>query len=141
MARLRVPRLALATTTLAAAFVSSSALASPTLETPPRRAESFTVEAAGGPHPFTWTWDPDEITIEGRGKVRWENPTEAVHHVTFWRGPSDKSLHVHPGGAATTKFTKPGTYDYLCDIFGHAQIVEAGPERICVGMCGTVTIR
>jgi hypothetical protein len=34
-----------------------------------------------------------------------------------------------------------GTYEYLCDIFGHAQLVDVGPERVCIGMCGTVTVR
>ncbi len=138
MARSRARRRALAATAaVAAAF---SALASPAPVTA-RPAESFTVVAGGGPHPFTWTWDPDEIAIDGRGKVRWENPTEAVHHVTFWRGPSDKSLHLHPRGAVTMKFRKPGTYEYLCDIFGHAQIVDVGSERVCIGMCGSVTVR
>lgn len=106
----------------------------------PRPERSFTVVAEGGPHPFTWSWAPAELTIRGRGKVTWENPTDAVHHVTFWDGPGARAQHLHPGASATLGFKKPGVYKYWCDILGHADIVHVGTERICVGMCGEITV-
>lgn len=129
----------LARSLLAAVFVAALAAPLPARAID-RPAGSFTVVAGGGPHPFTWTWDPAELTIEARSKVTWKNPTEGIHHVTFWRGPSSKSLHLHGRGSAALKFKKPGVYEYLCDIFGHAQLVHVGPERICVGMCGVITV-
>jgi plastocyanin len=106
----------------------------------PRPVPSFEVVADGGPQPFTWEWTPADLTIRSRGKVTWLNPTEAVHHVTFWDGPGAKHQHLHPGGSATLTLRKPGVYSYWCDIFGHADIVTVGPERFCVGMCGTITV-
>ncbi|HEX2195535.1 MAG TPA: hypothetical protein VHJ76_01305, partial [Actinomycetota bacterium] len=139
MPQIRRPLLAATVATIAVA--AGLALLAPGPASSAGRPRSSSVVAAGGPHPFTWTWDPAEVTIPAGGKVTWENPTEAVHHVTFWRGPSSKSLHLHGRGSATLKFRKPGVYEYLCDIFGHAQLVDVGPERVCIGMCGTVTVR
>jgi plastocyanin len=107
---------------------------------PDRRGDSFTVVAEGGPFPYSWGWVPAEVTIHGRGRVTWENPTDAVHHVTFWDGPTKTSEHVGVGGSVTLRFRKPGVHRYWCDIFGHADIVYLGTERICVGMCGEVVV-
>ena len=79
------------------------------------------------------------MTIARRGTVTWENRTDAVHHVTFYEGPSDASLHMH-GRRARMTFKKPGVYKYLCDIFGHAHLIDTGYGNACVGMCGTVTV-
>ncbi|MDQ3982116.1 MAG: hypothetical protein M3271_05485 [Actinomycetota bacterium] len=105
-----------------------------------RRGEAFTVVAEGGPHPFSWGWAPAEVTIRGSGRVTWENPTDAVHHVTFWDGPTTASKHVDTGGAVTMRFRKPGAHKYWCDIAGHAELLSLGPERVCVGMCGEVVV-
>ncbi len=108
----------------------------------PRAASSVTVVAAGGDLPFTWVWDPAEGTIRRRGEVTWENPTKATHHVTFWDGPGGKHQHLDPGASATLKLRKPGVYKYWCDITFHADIVDvAGYGRVCVGMCGEITVQ
>ena len=105
-----------------------------------RPTPSFEVVAEGGPHPFTWEWAPPDLTIRGRGKVTWHNPTEAIHHVTFWEGPVAQDQHVDPGSSATLTLRKPGVYKYWCDIFGHADLVYVGAEGVCVGMCGEITV-
>ncbi|MFN2588001.1 MAG: hypothetical protein ABR613_07785 [Actinomycetota bacterium] len=102
--------------------------------------KSATVVAEGGPAPFTWEWNPPAVTIGRRGRVTWENPTDTTHHVTFWDGPGAPHGHLDPGGTAAIRFRKPGVYKYWCDIFGHADIVTLGYDRVCVGMCGEVTV-
>ena len=120
---------------LAAVWVPQSAAA------PSRGPSSVTVVAAGGPLPFTWEWDPTEVTIRRRGKVTWENPTDATHHVTFWEGPGAEHQHLDPGGSATLKLRKPGVYKYWCDITFHANLIDvAGYGKVCVGMCGEITV-
>ena len=132
-----------AVATLAAAGLLFAAVSTPTSgATGSRAASSVTVVAAGGDLPFTWEWDPAEVAIRQGGEVMWENPTEATHHVTFWEGPGGKHRHLDPGGSATLKLRKPGVYKYLCDITFHADIVDvAGYGRVCVGMCGEITVQ
>ncbi|MDQ3956745.1 MAG: hypothetical protein M3273_00315 [Actinomycetota bacterium] len=128
---------------LAAAGLLFAAVSTPpSAAAGPRAASSVTVLAAGGDLPFTWEWDPAEVTIRRRGHVTWENPTEATHHVTFWDGPGGKHQHLDPGGSATLKLTKPGVYKYWCDITFHAELVDVpGYGRVCVGMCGEITVQ
>ncbi|HEV3472134.1 MAG TPA: plastocyanin/azurin family copper-binding protein [Actinomycetota bacterium] len=102
--------------------------------------DTTTVAAAGGPFPFTWSWDPDEVTIAKGDRVVWTNPTAAAHHITAWDGKWDAEEHLDAGAEVTLRFKKPGTYRYWCDIVGHADIVSVGPERVCVGMCGVITV-
>lgn len=99
-----------------------------------------TVEAAGGPLPYTWEWSPADVTISKGGVVRWNNSTDAVHHVTSWDGAWDVSKHVDTGDSVAIKFKKRGTYRYWCDIAGHADILHIGPQKLCIGMCGTITV-
>lgn len=103
-------------------------------------APKTTVEAAGGPLPFTWQWAPAEVTVPKGGVVRWNNSTDAVHHVTSWEGQWNVSKHVDTGESTKVKFRKRGVYRYWCDITGHADIVHVGTESFCVGMCGTITV-
>jgi plastocyanin len=105
-----------------------------------RAAQTATVTAAGGPYAFLWQWDPAEITISKGDRVRWENPTSAEHHVTAWDGPWKTEEHVASDGTMTLRFKKPGVYRYWCDVSTHADIVYAGDQRICVGMCGVITV-
>ena len=99
-----------------------------------------TVTAAGGPLPFTWAWDPAEVSIARGEKVTWTNPTDAAHHVTAWEGKWDAAEHLDMGSKVTLRFKKPGVYKYWCDILGHADIVFVGTERVCVGMCGVIRV-
>lgn len=134
------PRLAVAAAGIAAGLVLAAPVApSPAAAGSPAQ-QSFTVVAQGGPHPFTWEWDPAEVTIEGRGKVTWKNPTGAEHHVSFWDGPSVGNHHIHPGGSLSLVFKKPGVHKYRCDLFGHSDVVLVGTEAICVGQCGEITV-
>ncbi|MDQ4024600.1 MAG: hypothetical protein M3217_03780, partial [Actinomycetota bacterium] len=105
-----------------------------------QRSAPIKVLAAGGPFPFTWEWTPSDVTIASGGRVTWENPTDAVHHVTFWDGPRKGTAHVDVRGSATLRFKEAGVYKYWCDIFGHADIVTVGYDRVCVGMCGEITV-
>jgi plastocyanin len=116
---------------------SGAAVAAPSRAS---RAAAATVVAEGGSLPFSWKWTPAEVILPGPGRVTWENPTEAPHHVTFWDGPRDDTTHVDVRGSVTVRFKKPGVYKYWCDIFGHAELVEVGAERICIGMCGEVAV-
>lgn len=93
------------------------------------------VEASGGPAFYLFTWDPDELTIPKRHKVVWTNPTNALHHVTFYEG-MDRSMHLESGGKVKARFKKPGTYLYRCDVPNHSELI--GGE--CFGMCGSVTV-
>lgn len=140
MARTRGGRRSLVATAIALGVLFLGLAAPGGAAARPRPAQSFTVVAEGGPHPFTWAWGPAEVTVVGRGRVTWENPTDAVHHVTFWDGPHAESQHLEAGATATLRFRNPGVYEYLCDIIGHADLVYVGTERICVGMCGRITV-
>ena len=102
--------------------------------------KTTTVEATGGPLPFTWQWTPPDVTIAKREVVRWNNSTDAVHHVTSWDGPWNTSRHVDSGESTAIKFKRRGVYRYWCDITGHADIVHVGTQSFCVGMCGTITV-
>ncbi len=75
------------------------------------------------------------MTIRRSGKVTWENPTDATHHVTFWDGPGGKHRHLDPGGSATLKLRKPGVYKYLCDITFHADIVDVAQLVELIDRC------
>ena len=105
-----------------------------------RTAGKTTITAAGGPFPFTWAWDPAEVTVAPGDRVVWTNPTDAAHHITAWDGKWDAAEHLDMGAKVSRRFKKPGVYKYWCDIFGHADIVYVGDERICVGMCGVITV-
>ncbi len=126
---------------LAAAGLVAAVVVSPAAVALPRPAQAHTVVATGGPGPFSWGWDPAQLTIRRGEKVMWKNPTDVVHHVTFWEGPGAPHRHLHAGGSAGFKFKKPGVYKYWCDITFHAYIVDTGYNRVCLGMCGEITVR
>jgi plastocyanin len=93
------------------------------------------VEASGGPASYLFTWDPDELTIPKGHKVVWANPTNVLHHVTFYEG-MEQSMHLESGKKVKTRFKKAGTYLYRCDVPYHSELI--GGE--CFGMCGSVTV-
>ena len=105
-----------------------------------RKAETTTVEASGGPAPFTWSWTPSDITIAKGDVVAWTNTTGVTHRVTSWDGSWEVAEHLEAGDSARIRFKQPGVYQYWCDIMGHADLIYVGTERICVGMCGTITV-
>lgn len=80
------------------------------------------------------------MTITPGDRVVWTNPTDAAHHITAWDGKWDAAEHLDIDARVTRRFKKPGVYKYLCDILGHADIVVVGTERVCVGMCGVITV-
>ena len=141
MARDRRSRLVLAATAaLTMASLLTPALASPVARRA-RPAQSFRIAAEGGPYPFTWSWSPDDLTFRWRGKVTWENPSAEEHQVEFWDAPVPiDELVLAPGGTAALTLRRPGVYSYRCDIAAHSDIVYAGNERLCVGMCGEITV-
>lgn len=98
------------------------------------------MSAAGGPYAFLWEWSPAEVTISKGERVTWINPTSATHHITSWDGRWDVAEHLDTDATVTLRFKKPGVYRYWCDVSTHADIVHAGTERICVGMCGVITV-
>lgn len=105
-----------------------------------RHAEVTVITAAGGPAAFLWEWSPSELTIAKGDRVAWENPTSAAHAVEVWDGPTFFTGDLATGKRFTLKFKKPGDYKYRCPIAPHSDIVYAGTERICVGMCGVITV-
>ncbi len=80
------------------------------------------------------------MTIAGRGKVTWENPTIAEHHVTFWEGPSSGTRHLDPGGSVTLTFKKSGVHRYRCDLSAHSELLHVSGQSICVGQCGEIRV-
>ncbi len=127
---------------MGAAALVVAALAPAAAATRSPRLKEFTVAAKAGPQSLTWEWDPSELTIRGKGRVTWENFTEAEHHVTFWEGPLEgTTLHLAAGGGSESLvLKKPGVHKYRCDLGLHSDIVYVGYERICVGQCGEITV-
>ena len=134
-ARLRIALFcALAATLLLVPLASTGAAKRATPKT-------TTVEASGGPGPYSWEWSPADVTISKGEVVRWKNTTDVTHHLKSWDGPWDLSKNLDTGSTTAMRFKKPGVYRYWCDTITHADVFYVGYERICTGMCGTITVR
>lgn len=85
--------------------------AEPVEETPAPGEE--TAAAPGSVDTFDFDFGPEETTIEAGETVTWENSGETLHNV---KGPGFFSDGLNPGNTYKHKFTKPGTYEYLCTL-------------------------
>jgi plastocyanin len=94
------------------------------------------VTMEGGPLFYTWTFQPDDIEIARRDRVLWTNESDASHHVTFYDGPIERTLHASPGETVRQRFPRPGVYLYRCDLPYHSEMIGDS----CVGMCGRITV-
>jgi len=92
---------ALASVAAAAVFASAS----------PASGDHVTVS---GSSPTTYHFNPKTLHVQTGDTVHWSWNSNARHNVTF------KSIgaHSHTGASEsfTHRFTKPGTYHYLCTI-------------------------
>ena len=68
---------------------------------------------SGSVDTFDFGFDPTDDTIEVGDTVTWENSGETIHTV---KGDGFFSKAINPGDSYEHKFTKPGTYDYLCTL-------------------------
>jgi plastocyanin len=62
---------------------------------------------------FDFGFGPAETTIEVGDTVTWENSGATTHNV---KGPGFFSDGLEPGDSYEHKFTKAGTYDYICSL-------------------------
>ena len=62
---------------------------------------------------FDFGFGPAETTIEVGDTVTWENSGDTTHTV---KGDGFFSKAIDPGDSYEHKFTKPGTYEYLCTL-------------------------
>jgi plastocyanin len=69
---------------------------------------------------------PSTTTVKVGQVVLWTNQGTTVHNVTFQPGPASDTMNH--GDRFELRFTKPGTYSYVCT-FHQAQ-----------GMKGTITV-
>jgi plastocyanin len=69
--------------------------------------------AAGSVDTFDFGFDPADDTIEVGDTLTWENSGETIHTV---KGDGFFSKAINPGDSYEHKFTKPGTYDYICTL-------------------------
>ena len=58
-------------------------------------------------------YSPRTLHVAKGTKVTWKNTDEANHTVTFKTGPGNLG-NFRPGGKHTTRFTRTGTYAYIC---------------------------
>lgn len=129
---------------LVAAGLLAGAVLSPALSAPqsrqkkPRHVER--VQAALGTYPGTWEWVPADITIKAGDDVEWENPTDETHRIISWDGEWKVRTPLSPGDSTRLRFKRRGVYRYYCSMSFHGDILYLGTERLCVGMCGTITV-
>ena len=83
----------------------STAASSPT--------SSAAAPATGSVDTFDFGFDPADDTVEVGDTVTWENSGETIHTV---KGDGFFSKAINPGDSYEHKFTKPGTYDYICTL-------------------------
>ncbi|HYU60217.1 MAG TPA: plastocyanin/azurin family copper-binding protein [Solirubrobacterales bacterium] len=69
--------------------------------------------APGTVDTFDFGFDPAETTVKVGDTVTWENSGETIHTV---KGPGFFSDGLDTGDSYEHKFTKPGTYDYICTL-------------------------
>lgn len=69
--------------------------------------------APGAVDAFDFGFDPDQSTIKAGDTVTWANSGETLHNV---KGPGFFSDGLNPGDSYEHKFTKAGTYDFLCTL-------------------------
>lgn len=84
--------------------------------TPVEEATAPSDEAAAAPgsvDTFDFGFGPEETTVEAGETVTWENSGETLHNV---KGPGFFSDGLDAGDTYRHKFTKPGTYEYLCTL-------------------------
>jgi plastocyanin len=60
-----------------------------------------------------FAFNPDSITISSGDTVKWTNLDSAGHDVA---GTDFSSSMLQKGDSYEHKFTKPGTYDYICSV-------------------------
>ena len=56
---------------------------------------------------------PRRITVRSGTRIRWVNADISNHTVSFRRGPGELG-DVDPGRALSGRFSRPGTYRYIC---------------------------
>jgi len=71
-----------------------------------------------------FAFGPASVTVPVGTTVTWTNDDSEAHTVTAPKGPPH-SPPLPPGGTFTYRFTKPGTYSYLCTIhpYMHGTVV------------------
>ena len=69
--------------------------------------------ASGSVDTFDFGFDPADDTVEAGDTVTWENSGETIHTV---KGDGFFSKAINPGDSYEHRFTKPGTYDYICTL-------------------------
>ena len=99
-----------------------------------------TVNAVEGAAPGTWAWEPADVTISAGERVVWRNETTSAHGLSAWDGRWKVTTPIDAGDSAGLRFRKPGVYSYRCPVQLHSDVLYIGTERVCVGMCGTVTV-
>jgi plastocyanin len=72
------------------------------------------------------SFSPATVRIKAGQTVTWSNPSKLTHTVT---GSGFDSGNVGPGGSWSRKFTKAGTYTYVCT------------PHAAAGMRGTVIVQ
>lgn len=60
-----------------------------------------------------FAYHPVKLVVKRGTKVTWVDKDAANHTVTFKRGPGNLG-NVDPGKKLSARFTKPGTYSYVC---------------------------
>ena len=94
--------------------------------------ETSRIKAAGEPGSFHWK--PTSRTIDKGEKIAWKNPTSAKHSVTAYGGGWSKDTTIPAGQKTSKKFSKTGTFLFLCKF--HSTL----NDKECAGMCGTVRV-
>ena len=77
------------------------------------RPSSSAAPGSGSVDTFDFGFDPADDTIEAGDTVTWENSGETIHTV---KGDGFFSKAINPGDSYEHRFTKPGTYDYICTL-------------------------
>jgi plastocyanin len=70
-------------------------------------------DAAGTVAAVDFAFEPGATSIKAGEAVTWTNNGETIHNV---KGKGFFSEAINPGESYEHRFTKPGTYDYLCNL-------------------------
>lgn len=80
-----------------------------------------------------FVWNKDFVSVAKGDRVRWKNPTNVNHTVTFYQGAS-KNTTIGPNERTSKKFKKRGAFLYRCTL--HSKLSDGE----CTGMCGHVHV-
>ena len=87
---------------------------------------------------FLQTWDPTTVRVQKGKKAVWKNPTFEDHNIRAYGGNWTLKRLLAPDDSFARRFTKVGTFKFVCRIHGSTQKVDG--KIVCAGMCGKVKV-